>query len=282
MDINPSIPVIQDTPRTSTESTQPSTNGSHDIADCSTSRSDSLQRGASLSMNPLLSLSLSRGFLSCLSGRSDTLNLFPSLRLDDMTTEDSQSLQFCLQQVDQELQPLQQKQSRLTSLPLDEFTFQLSPRNDQETDDPFHLNVFLSPSDRSFSELKGSLSISRKPSLSFASNNGKFENAHGPLASGWIRNASPSITATDEPARNFNNDFPLPESTSVPLFDSPFVPCVSDTESDGNHCSGSLSDLSSYDDSFHKKRSSKNRKKWICSNCRYYNNLSEYHASSSL
>ena len=102
MDINQSIPVLQSAPRTSTDSSQTAlTTNSNETVDCSTTRSDSLQRGASLSMNPLLSLSLSRGFLSCLSGKSDTFNLFPSLRLDEMTADDSQSLQFCLQQVDQ-------------------------------------------------------------------------------------------------------------------------------------------------------------------------------------
>ena len=280
MDINQSIPVLQSTPRTSTESSQTTLTNSNETVDCSTTRSDSLQRGASLSMNPLLSLSLSRGFLSCLSGKSDTFNLFPSLRLDEMTTDDSQALQFCLQQVDQELQPLQQRQSKMPSLPMDEFTFQLSPRNEQESDDPFHVNLFLSPSDRGFSELKGSLSISRHPSLSFATNYEKPEAAHGPLSSGWIRNVTASVippSNNDQPCTakmNTNAKLPFPGTNVVPMFDTPFIPCATDTESDGNPYSGSMSDLSSFDDSTQKKQSSKNRKKWICANCRYYNNLS--------
>lgn len=275
MDINQSIPVLQSAPRTSTDSSQTALTNSNETADCSTTRSDSLQRGTSLSMNPLLSLSLSRGFLSCLSGKSDTFNLFPSLRLDEMTADDSQSLQFCLQQVDQELQPLQQRQSKMPSLPMDEFTFQLSPRNEQESDDPFLVNLFLSPSDRGFSELKGSLSISRHPSLSFATNFEKPEAAHGPLSSGWIRNVTASvIQSNNEQPCNTNAKLPFSGTNAVPMFDTPFIPCATDTESDGNPYSGSMSDLSSFDDSVQKKQSTKNRKKWICSNCRYYNNLS--------
>lgn len=192
-----------------------------------------------------------------------------------MTTDDSQSLQFCLQQVDQELQPLQHRQSKMPSLPMDEFTFQLSPRNEQEPDDPFHVNLFLSPSDRGFSELKGSLSISRHPSLSFATNYEKPEAAHGPLSSGWIRNVTASVVpSNNEQPCTVNAKLPFSGANSTPMFDTPFIPCATDTDSDGNPYSGSMSDLSSFDDSIHKKQSTKNRKKWICSNCRYYNNLS--------
>ena len=101
----------------------------------------------------------------------------------------------------------------------------------------------------------------------------------GPLPYGSIRSFSLTLNPVGESITDVSRAFPLPDGKAeFSMFDDPFCGTSGETLPDSNPMSASASVFSdtgaeeSYSD---KKRHTKNKKKWKCSNCHYINNLSK-------
>mgnify|MGYP000009442134 CR=1 FL=1 len=241
----------------------------------------------SLSLGPLFSLSLSNSRLNSLSGRSD-INTFNTLQMDDfmlgplpnddvLTSGISPSVsEFqLLQQCTSTDGPTTSGMTRFSSLPFEGVSI------DMEDDGSTFLNVCFNPS---FMDSKENPSRMENEALSFADPlqlAGNTDNKqYGLLPSGSIRNMpiqmSPSCVTT---ISDISRECPLPNTKhNFSLFDDQYCGTSGETLADSSGLSGStsvFSDDNNLDDTYcHKKKQSRNKKKWKCSNCHYINNLS--------
>lgn len=219
----------------------------------------------SLSLGPYLSLPLSR-----LSGQSDpvTFSPLPSFHFEDFTAgfsnDDSLPAQFCFQS-SEELPPSTPQGKPSLPFPMEELPSLYSPH-----DDPF-LSAFPSSSKE------------KEPSFSSL------------LPRGVIRNQPSELLPKDQTIEELDKQYPLepvlhlldPCDSSQPFSSTNSVCTTGSNGSNGSlrsvHSVESMDSLDSasladdaalYEEHTTKRKGSRNRKKWQCRNCHYYNSIS--------